>query len=160
MSHYLTPQEWNLVKTDYANLLAAYEACTLTVKYRKFSSGTGNVDAVYKYSDGAIAGDEVTVLVSAIHKIVKEEDLDIIAFGILQVGDSIFFVAKDIDFNKPNGTDDAVPDTLLILDTSGIEWIPRLKESEQLSKHLMTHIGDDQYAQVIPASLRKNTKPQ
>jgi hypothetical protein len=156
---FLTPQEVNIIKADFKNLLLAYEATTIVLKFRTWESSSGNVHPIYKYMDGNIDPVEKIASISAIQKIIKEEDLDILAFGIVQVGDSIFFVHPDIDFNIPDGENQAVPDTLKIVDTSGIEWIPRLKKSEQLSNHLMTHIGDDQYAQAIPASIRRNIKP-
>lgn len=143
---FLNGIEARLVQRDYECLLAtSCEATTITGEYKTKVGGT--VDPVYGITDGA-TWPTTTFTGKALQQIVLKQDEDILAFGILEVGDAIFYMSTFIDLSQGAGQ------TFEIIDPDGTRWIPVPRE-HPLQKYLVHRIAQTQVGQVVPCKCKK-----
>lgn len=143
---FLTPEENALMKLDFQQLLEASDAVNVTITYQ-VPADPVVIDPVY----GTVEGDEwttKTIKATAIQQFVKVRDYAIRQWGILELGDCIFWFSEDLDLSNIN-YDTAV------FETGGVHWKPVPSGDLQKSSHyaiFRTQIG--QIGQVIPCKLR------
>lgn len=148
MSHplFLSGSEIGLIKSDWAALLKSPEATVVTFK-RKELSGGSSVDDVFDVEDGSVEDQSFTG--RAIQQIVKPRDEDLTKWGILEVGDCIFYT--DIDHDLSQG----LSESLVIEGPNGTEWIPVPRKFKSFHNYLLTRLGSSQLAQVVPCNLKR-----
>lgn len=148
MRAYLTSSEIALIKGDWAALLNSPEASVVTFEY---SVGSGqDDDNAFNVSDyDSVETQSFTGKV--IQQIVKPRDEELLKWGIVEIGDSIFYTS--IDYNlSPSG---AIQGSLEIIDGEGLRHTPVPRIQGAFYKYLITRLGSTQIAQVVPCKVKK-----
>lgn len=146
----LTDFERRLMQKDFEYNLQSHDAEMINICYQTYVVGTvDDIDLVYNVNKRPVDSEIKFFPVQALHKVVNETDNDILAFGILKVGDSIFYIDRDINLNELVSGDIVVKDSLYILDANNVRWIPSIKSSEDMSQLLVLNIGDTRFCQPV-----------
>lgn len=146
----LTDFERRLMQRDFESNLDAYDAEDINICYQLYVDGTqDNIDPVYNVNKRPVDPEIYFFPVQAIHKVVSETDTDILAFGIFKVGDSIFYIDRDVNLNEPVDGHEVVKDSLYILDANYVRWIPSIKSSDDMSQLLTLNIGTTKFCQPV-----------
>jgi hypothetical protein len=146
----LTDFERRLMQKDFESNLNAHDAEDINICYQIYIAGTSDdIDLVYNVNKRPVDPEIHFFPVQAIHKVVNESDVDILSFGIFKVGDSIFYIDRDINLNEPVEDHFVVKDSLYILDANEVRWIPNIKSSDDMSQLLMLNIGSTKFCQPI-----------
>lgn len=143
---FLTPEENALMKLDFQQTLESSDPVNLIIRYQVPNEPVV-VDPVYGTVDAAGWVDK-TIETTAIQQFVKPRDYAIRQWGILEVGDCIFWLSEDLDVSK-------VDFDTAVFETGGVHWKPVPSGDLQKASHyaiFRTQIG--QIAQVIPCKLR------
>lgn len=157
LPRYFTPGEIRMIVRDFKTLLKSPEAHTITMMYMSTGFGSPVNDPVYHFPVYANSI-PVEVKVKCIHKIVSESDVDIIQFRIAKDGDSIFYIYPIIDLTKPDGANEAIPESLKIKDELGLYWIVNIKQTDDAKKYFGMKIGNIDYATIIIANIARAEK--
>jgi len=145
---FLMGPEILMVQRDFSALLSSPEATELDFVY---SSGVGAAtpDTVFGVVDYANETQEITFPGRGIQEIVKPKDESLLKWGILEAGDSIFYISKDVNL------DIGIDGSLEILGPNNVRWSPVPKNLKEFYNYLLTRLGNSQLAQVIPCKLKK-----
>jgi len=148
MRSFLSSSEITLIKNDWAILLNSPEATTITFEY---SIGSGqDEDSAFETSDyDSISTQSFTG--KAIQHIVKPRDEDLLKWGIIEVGDAIFYTSTDYDLS-PSGI---IQGSLDIIDCNGTTYKPVPRKEKNFYDYLITRLGSGQLAQVVPCKIKK-----
>jgi len=142
---FLASQEALLIKKDFRDILAAYDAVDVLVRYKIPVNPV--VDPVYGHVS-ADSWQDAEIETTALQQFIKPRDMAILSWGFLTVGDCIFYFSEDLDLS-------IVDFDTGILVTGGVEWVPvtggDLKAANEYAIFRM-QIG--QVAQVVPCKLR------
>jgi len=143
---FLNSIEVKLIQRDYECLLAtSCHATTITGEYKTPVNPV--VDQVYGITD-ADSWSVTHFTGKALQQIVLKEDERLLSFGILEVGDAIFYLSTFIDLSQ--GYDQ----TFEIIDPDGTRWIP-IPRKHPLQRYLLHRIAQTQVGQVVPAKIKK-----
>lgn len=154
----LTPYEMSLIRQDWRQMIQAPEACSVTLRWQTYSQPTGTPvpDQVYKFDTRILDPTEQELSdVRCIIKIVHARDLKILEFGIVEVGDAIFFFEDTINLKEPITGKPVAEDTLYFIDPISGKWMPNIRQAGPLRRHLGMIIGNEAIAEVVPARLKK-----
>jgi hypothetical protein len=159
---FLTSYELSVIENDFISQLQSPEAHTVTLQYKTYlSGGVDNIDPVYKNNKKTVIETPIEVEVKCIHMLANQifEEMDIGAtdFRLIKDGDSIFFF-YNVNFNIPNGTDEAVKDSLIIIDESGRRWFPKIRDTPELTRLTKMLIGNIEYATILLCSITREEK--
>lgn len=150
--------EIGVIETDFLTLLQSPEAHTVTLEYKTWMpDGEDSYDPVYKNNTKPINPDPIEVEIKCVHKVVNEFDVGLLTFRLIKEGDSLFFM-YNVNFKTPDGTNEAVPDSIVMIDGSGKRWFPKVKENEEQRKLTRLLIGEVQYADVLLCSIAREEK--
>lgn len=153
---FLHPTELNLLKRDYHQ--AVHHDSSVTILYHTYLDSTDPpvIDPVYHTDEREL--DQTQVVredVPCITKIVHERDLKILGFGIVEVGDCIFYFPDNLNLLEPVLSKPVAPGTLYFRDALGNEWMPILKDTGPLRRYLTMVQDDNAISQVVPCTLRR-----
>ena len=157
MFPFLSPHELNLIRRDYADVVRAPESNLITLKYKTYFAPADQpaIDDVYKDDTRLLTQvDSELPNVNCIMQVVHARNLKLLAFGMLNVGDVLFYFLDDINFLEPIQGQKVVPGTLAFLDATGITWEPIL-DAGPMSHYLKMLVQDIGSAQVMAAQLKK-----
>jgi hypothetical protein len=157
MSHtqFLTSQEITLLQADYDELLDSPEASSITIEYYAFEPlEADDIDDVYGTNDRG-RRPVISVSICGIHQIVTDRNLALLSFGIFEVGDSIFYIRRDIDLQEAQDGFVAVPESVIFIDPGGVRWEPDLQNLGAAQDLLKARIGGIQICQAVPCHLEK-----
>lgn len=140
---FLTGYELQLMKQDFRNLLASYEASNVVIRYTELSGLISDKDA---YGNREAESKEIVIIqTKAIHKIVKNTDIALLRWGAIEVGESIFYFSSSLDLSGTNKDD-----TVFI--AGGVTWRPKQVTNQSFSEFIAVNIGNEQFAQAIVAT--------
>lgn len=154
---FLMPNEMALMKRDFNQMVDRPDGTKVTLRYTTYvvPGDEPDIDPVYKNDRRVQNTMPVEVEeVPCFQRIVHDRDLKILAFGILEVGDVIFYFKADVNLQEPESGSPAVPGSLVIVDSLENEWVPVVNLAGPLRRHLAMLIQDNAIAEVIPAKLR------
>lgn len=147
---FLTPQEIQIIKSDFENILRAPEATLVALKHKLPSSvladdAFGVIDA----GEGIIT----TTSASCLQEIILVQKHGtrfegILSFGILTFGDCVFYFSKNTDLELGDY------ESLRIV-AEEVEWKPIPKKFKAFYNYLSTRLGNDQVGQVVPCTVKK-----
>lgn len=144
---FLTGVEAALVKRDYeCMLMSSCHSSVITGEYKIPTSPV--VDDVYKIVD-ASSWTAYAFTGHALQKIVTQQDERLLAMGIVEVGDCIFYLSTELDLEQ------GYPETLELIDPGEQRWIPNLRRQGEAQRYLLHRLGETQVAQVLPCRLKK-----
>lgn len=142
---FLRPHEKSLILADYKRMLNSAEAMDLVIAHRVPVNPVTN--SVY----GTTTADSWTTVeieTKAIQKLVHPKNEDILRWGILAAGDSIFYIGIEVDLASIRF------DTVVI--NAGNElWYPVPRKEKQFYEHIAWRIGNTQVGQCIAAKLKQ-----
>lgn len=157
MFPFLMPSELNLIRRDYSDLVKAPESNRITIRYSTWlnPSDSPQIDEVYGTDRREIDPNDVTVLkVPCVLKFVHARDLVLLAFGIVEEGDALFYFLDTVNLVEPVAGKPMVPGTLFFDDASGVTWAPFL-DPGPMNKYLAMLLRDQGGEQVVAAKLKK-----
>jgi len=141
----ISPSEIALIRRDFKEMLRSKEAVDVSITYKTADSPAD--DLVY----GGVTSStwtSHTINVKAIQKFISIRDVEILKFGILEVGDCLFHFSRGVDLTVVT-SDNAV------LTANGVDWIPVSRIMSQPAIYSTWSVGNHQIAQVIPARLKQ-----
>lgn len=145
---FLIGPEILMVQRDFSVLLNSPEATELDFVY--FSGvGAATPDAVFGIVDYASETQEISFSGRGIQEIVKPRDESLLKWGILEEGDAIFYISKDVNL------DVGIDGSLEIRGPNNVRWSPVPKNLKAFYNYLLTRLGSSQLAQVIPCKLKQ-----
>lgn len=146
MHNFLTGNEISLIRCDWQTLLNSPEATNVTFRYQELT-GASDKDDVFDVEDGSSQQQSFTGRV--IQEIVKKHDETLLSFGILEVGDVIFYtdIAHDLSVG--------IEGSLEVVGPNNVEWSPVPRNLKEFYNYLLTRLGNSQLAQVIPCKLKQ-----
>jgi hypothetical protein len=151
MFHF-TPVEFQMVKSDYRQMILGHDANNIEIRYRTPSAPTlTEVDPVYHRDGREYDPVEVVSLQKGVMKIVHERDLKLLAFGIVEVGDAIFYFLDTINLLEPTVGKPVILETLYFREPAGSDWTPNINQAGALKHHLAMTLKDQAIAEVVPA---------
>lgn len=151
---FFTSSEIGIIQSDFITQLQSPEAHTVIIEYKTWSDEGGEIDDVYKNNTRPINNTPIQVPTKCIHKVIDQFDTGLLSFRLIKEGDSLFFF-YNVNFQIPNGTNEAVPESVIIIDESERRWFPNVKEEAQLKKLLRMMIGDLQYVDILLCSIAR-----
>ncbi len=145
---FLMGSEILIVQRDFSALINSPEATELDFVY---SSGVGaaTTDSVFGVVDYIDDTQEFSFPGRGIQEIVKPRDESLLKWGILEKGDAIFYISKDVDL------DVGIDGSLEIQGPNNVRWSPVPKKLKAFHNYLLTRLGNSQLAQVIPCKLKQ-----
>lgn len=145
---FLSSYEANLIRRDYRWFLQSAETSAISIVYQKPVDPT--YDPVY---DRTLSDDWETITedTKASQKIITPADEEILKWGILQVGDCLFFLLETLDLYDYEDH----PITIRVHETPTLwEVIPRA--SRDVYERLGFRLGNTQVAQLFAARLKQD----
>jgi len=158
---FLTSTEIAWIKSDLKNMVNSPEAHNVIFKYRTYSEqdiSSIETDPIYGYVKSVPQEEEILLELKCVHKILDDADTDILSFRIAKVGDSVFYFYEKINLNMPDGSNIAIPESISIIDESGVSWVVNIKNSTDAGKYFNLFIGKTDYATVLIASIMRSEK--
>jgi hypothetical protein len=155
---FMPQAEVNMIKADYERNLRSPEASSVTLRWRTLLAPESSPvkDEVYGIDTRPQEADpKEKTGVAALHQIVSSKDYKMLATGMVQEGDSIFYFSTTLDLGSPNELEPVIPGSLIIETGDGEKWQPKLRESNFLQRHLGLRIGNLQIGQVMVCELLK-----
>ncbi len=147
MYGFMTMGEYSLVMQDYEMMLLSPEATPTWFNIIRKLGGRKN--DVYNHTE-AFSVSEFSVSTPSLQQIVKPVDDEVLAWGILQAGDCIFYVSNN--FNP--GWQDT--DEVYITTPDGLKWVPVPKTMDGFYKFIRARLGSSQVGQCVPAKLKRS----
>lgn len=151
------PAEIALIRRDFADLVRAPESNKITLSYKTWQNpgDSPQIDEVYGTDRRVNSAVDVTVPnVQCVMSIVHARDLKLLAFGVINVGDVLFYFLDTINMQEPKAGFPLVPDTLFFQDVTGTKWTPVL-DPGPMGHYLVELLRDYGTAQVVAAKLKK-----
>ena len=154
---FLTASEVTLIKKDWDTALAGPESNDITLEYYEYdSTDPSDVDEVYGTEDRDRLATPVTHPIRAMQVIVDPRELQVIGSEILEIGDSIFYIHRDVDLTEPKSGQPAIPGSLIFIDPGSVRWEPVLQDLENFERNLCVRIGNQRICQAIPCKLERS----
>lgn len=151
---FLNASELGLIHKDVETILEGPESTSITIRYRTYDTTppSSSVPAFNVEDDRPLDATAIEIPVNCLQYVVGERDLNILKYKIIEVGDCVFFLSKELNLLELRKDKPLADGTMRIIDPSGVEWIPNLKVGEK-AKHLLEMIGDSQLMQVLFCTL-------
>jgi hypothetical protein len=143
---FLTKAEMNGMTGDFRQLLRSPESCDIEFQFR-VPGGTVTKDAVYGNTT-ATTWSRGNLPCRAVQEIVKPRSVQILEWGILEVGDCIFYIDQDVDLTVIRQQQDVV------IMCNNQTWVPQIAKLKSFENFLIMRFGNGQIAQVIAAKLK------
>lgn len=155
----LTAQEAALVSQDYGRMLASHESCDITLNYSIYDlTQPSDPDDIYDHDERPVlTHDPVTS--RAVIKLITERNLRLLSTGLVEIGDSVFYLPINLDLANPANDFEVsvVPGSLTFTDFSGIIWYPKLQHIHELNDSLGFMIANRIIGQAVACSLKRPT---
>lgn len=149
LGRFLSASNARLIKRDFKLILAGPGAVDIALLKSVITGGAYN--PAYRVYEN-FSGNVVEAQLKAIVEFIKPFNRVILDFGILQVGDCIFYTDPDITKNLINLTANVDTTNYLIRDSFGVIWTPKLTDAVGFNSYLRNRVGNLDYSQVIPCT--------
>lgn len=151
---FLSSTQVNMIRKDWKALLSSPESTQVILRYNKYKTGSiSTFDDPYNYDKREIEDTFIEIPASCIQQVITERHIKILSYGIVELGESLFYFSPDFNFAEPDGANEVVLGSLNIVDPGGLVWHPVLEKVEQLERLLMLRIGEHQICQLIRGSI-------
>lgn len=155
----MTGFELGVIKGDFKSLLKSPEAHIATVEYQTVvSAGVESIDPVYKYNTAVTETRQLSVTYPCVHKLTEEVGAEDFSFRFSSEGSSLFFFGDTIDFTKPDGENEAIKDSIVLVDGSGRRWQIDSNDTSKLNSLYGIMLGQQGYATVVVCNLFREDK--
>jgi hypothetical protein len=147
---FLSSYDVNQIALDFEQSLKSRQGVDLKIAYRE------PVNPVADQTYGGYTADLwVPKIIEpwprAIQKIITSKNVETLGWGILKLGDCIFYLSPKINLAKL-----PVEYQNVTVETQGVVWFPVGKRMDNLHKNAVLNLGNDQIAQVIPCRLDRS----
>lgn len=140
---FLTGSEIALIKSDVNRLFKSKEATTVTLQYSVITNS--DIDPTFGGDAGTAATQTVKVI--CLHQRVREYDDKILRFGILTVGDSIFWFPIEQNLNL------GIKGSLVVIDQANFQWKPIVFDQTEKSTLIDFIVGAQQFHNMLACKL-------
>jgi hypothetical protein len=156
MFPFVSSYEMALIQNDYSSMLEG-EGSDVTITYLipVVPTAVPDPDPVYKYDRRIVSDQKPTLTARCFIQVVHERNLKILGFGLVHVGDAIFYFLDDFNLLEPIAGKPCQANSLYITDPYGGDWVPILGDVGPLKRYLSMVLGGLAVAQVVPCALKK-----
>jgi hypothetical protein len=154
---YITAHDLRSMSRDFASVCRGPGGSLIRIEYMTVDvSEPVDADRVYKTTTATLLSSPISIETRGIIQVVSKEDLDILQFGIVKVGDRIFYLSTDIDLASPDPHFPLYEGTLVFIDPAGIRWKPIVNRSPGLTDSLIMLAGDSKFCLSVPCYLERD----